>query len=331
MSGGTPSPHKVEPEIVKPLGHFCDPRLGAVDDEVHTRHNRFERVQRLLGIAPADQDGIIGIAMQRGSERGRIPPAVPDLIQEVQVDVAIQRRNGRPLRDPFRCWRDLALIEDPRLQAVFDEPQHTPIPHTLPDKPEQLAVRNGRKVALEINFHHRPGPSRQVGTEGLGRHLGVPVGPIAIGAVVEVGLENRLQHQLHCGLHYAILHHRNPERARTALGLRDVHPAHRLETVRLGAQLLRQSAYHCRFLTLFHHLLNRHAIDPGRPMVGLDLLPSLPQDVFPPHLVVQTIELHRFILLGLAIEGSLQLPDCWCFVSSHTAIKTSSPALNTCD
>ena len=117
-------------------------------------------MQRLLGIAPTDQEGIIGIAMQRGPERSRISPAVPDLIQEVQVDVAIQRRNGRSLRDPFRCWRDLILIEDPRLQTVLDEPHHTAIPHTLPNKPEQLAVRHGQKVALEINFHHSPGPSR---------------------------------------------------------------------------------------------------------------------------------------------------------------------------
>ena len=74
---------------------------------------------------------------------------------------------------------------------------------------------------------------------------------------MEVGLEDRLQHQLHRRLHHAILNDRNPERARTTLGLRDIHPAHRLETVGLGAQLRRQSADHRRFLSLVHNLLNR--------------------------------------------------------------------------
>ena len=165
-AGRTPSSHKVAPERVKPLGPLGDARLGAVDEEVHTRHNRFERVQRLLGLAPTDQDGSIGIAMQRGPERGRRPPAVPDLSQEVQVDMAIQRCQGCPLRDPFRCWRDLALLPAPRLQAVVDEPPQPPIPHPLPDKPEQLAVRNGQQVALAIAFHHSPGPSREVSAEG---------------------------------------------------------------------------------------------------------------------------------------------------------------------
>jgi hypothetical protein len=41
--------------------------------------------------------------------------------------------------------------------------------------------------------------------------------------------------------------------------------------------------------------------------------------------------LHLFVLLGLVIEGPLQLPNFICFVSSHQAIKTSSTASNTID
>ena len=102
----------MEPESVKPLGHLRDPRLGAVDEEVHTRHHRFERVPRRLGIAPTDQDGIIGLALPRGPERGRIPPAVPELIEQVEVDVAIQRRDGRAWGHPNRRRCYLSLLPD---------------------------------------------------------------------------------------------------------------------------------------------------------------------------------------------------------------------------
>ena len=88
---GTPSLHKVEPEEVKPLGQLRDPRLVAIDDQVHPSAQSLQTPAAPARHCAADQDGIIGIAMQRGPERLGIPPPMPDLIQQVQVDVAIQR------------------------------------------------------------------------------------------------------------------------------------------------------------------------------------------------------------------------------------------------
>ena len=82
------------------------------------------------------------------------------------------------------------------------------------------------------------------------------------------------------------------------------------------------------FLSTYYYRLNRLSIDARCPVVGLDLLPSLPEDILTPDLVVERITLHLLCLLGLGIEGSLQLPNCMRCVRSHRAITTSSTALN---
>ena len=88
------------------------------------------------------------------------------------------------------------------------------------------------------------------------------------------------------------------------------------------------SADHLPFVSICYYRLNRLPIDARCPFVGLDLLPGLPEDILTPDLVVERIKLHLLCLLGLGIEGSLQLPNCMRCVRSHRAITTSSTALN---
>jgi len=41
----------------------------------------------------AEENRVIGIAVQRGPQFLRVTPLVPHLIQHVKVDVAVERRN----------------------------------------------------------------------------------------------------------------------------------------------------------------------------------------------------------------------------------------------
>jgi hypothetical protein len=68
------------------------------------------------------------------------------------------------------------------------------------------------------------------------------------------------------------------------------------------------------------HPCDRQAIHPRRPLIGLDLPPGLPEDVRSPDLVLETIKSSLLVLLGGAIEGSLQFPDCVCSVGSRRAL-----------
>ena len=70
-------------------------------------------------------------------------------------------------------------------------------------------------------------------------------GPVAIGIVLEVRLEDRLQHELGGGLNHPIPDRRNAERTLAATRLRDHHPPHRLGPVRLRDQFLAQARQPC--------------------------------------------------------------------------------------
>ena len=68
----------------------------------------------------------------------------------------------------------------------------------------------------------------------------VPPRTKAEGAVLEVRLEDRFDHQQHRHLRDAVPHRRNPQRAEPAIRLRNVDAAHRLRTIRSRPQRLRE-------------------------------------------------------------------------------------------
>src|SRR5215470_9064289 len=85
--------HKLRPDEVKPFGQLRNPSFVAIDGQIHSLCDRLERLKS-LGSAPSTYENrIIGIPMQRGSQFLRITPLVPHLVQQVQVDVAVERRN----------------------------------------------------------------------------------------------------------------------------------------------------------------------------------------------------------------------------------------------
>src|SRR4030095_10141777 len=90
-AGRAASLHEVEPEEVKALRQFRDAGLVAIERQTHPCRNCGKRLERMLCTLATDQDGIIGIAMQRGAQLLRVAPLMPYLVQQVQVDVAIQR------------------------------------------------------------------------------------------------------------------------------------------------------------------------------------------------------------------------------------------------
>jgi len=92
LSAGGASPlHEVEPEAVKAIRQFRDARLVAVDRSSHPRRGRDKRLERLRRACATDDDGIIGVAIQRGAQLLRRAALLPPLVQEGQGDVAVER------------------------------------------------------------------------------------------------------------------------------------------------------------------------------------------------------------------------------------------------
>src|SRR5438445_3705011 len=199
-----------------------------------------------------------------------------------------------------RCCSEIrarSRVDSPARKASAKKASN--VHHALLDQDDQLVVRNGRKVAAEINLYHAPGSPIQVVANRRRGHLRVSLRSVAVRTWVKVGLEDRFQHQLHRSLHHAILNRRDPQWPSASLRFRDIHSSHRLKAIALGAQLFLQSAEHSLFFSTRLNAFDGFVIHARRTPIGFYLSPCLPEHVHAPHFVVQTVELHSFRLLGV--------------------------------
>jgi hypothetical protein len=90
---GRASFHELKPDEVKPFGQLRDPGLFAVDRQSHPPRNPFECSKSLRCVFATNQNPIVRIAMQRGSQFLRVAPPMPYLIQQIEVDIAVERRD----------------------------------------------------------------------------------------------------------------------------------------------------------------------------------------------------------------------------------------------
>jgi hypothetical protein len=90
VDGVLPTPetlafHEVKPEEIKALGHAGHARLVVVEGQVHPLGDRCECGTGRLGASAADQNGIISIAVQRGTKLRWVAATMPQMIEQVQI------------------------------------------------------------------------------------------------------------------------------------------------------------------------------------------------------------------------------------------------------
>ena len=68
---------------------------------------------------------VIGVAVQRGTKLRRVAATVPQLIEQVQVNVTVQRRDRRALRHPDGRCHNLSLVLDPDFERLLDQLQYS--------------------------------------------------------------------------------------------------------------------------------------------------------------------------------------------------------------
>src|SRR6267154_4700914 len=133
-------------------------------------------------------------------------------------------------------------------------------------------------------------------------------GPVAVGIVLEVSLEDRFDHDLGGSLNHTISNGRNAERTLATIRFGDHHPPHRIGSVCLRDQFRAQARQPC-FQALLLDASKCHPIHTRRTRVNAGEPIGVEQDVLATDLVVEQIEAEGGLRLGFAVELSLKAPD----------------------
>src|ERR1700686_3256178 len=133
-------------------------------------------------------------------------------------------------------------------------------------------------------------------------------GPVAVGIVLEVSLEDGFDHDLGGGLNHTITNGRNAGRPPPTIPFGDHPPPHRIRSVRLRDQFRAQARQPC-FQALLLDASKRHPIHTRRTRINAGEPIGVDQDVLATDLVVEQIEAEGGLRLGFAVELSLKAPD----------------------
>src|SRR5439155_27110398 len=97
----------------KPRGQPRHVRLVVVQRQVQPLGDRFEGGTSRLGTSAAYQDGLVGVAVQCCTKLLRVAATMPQVIEQVQGDVTVQRGDGGALWHPSRRRDNLSVLLSP--------------------------------------------------------------------------------------------------------------------------------------------------------------------------------------------------------------------------
>jgi hypothetical protein len=172
---------------------------------------------------------------------------------------------------------------------------------------DERIVRDFVETALDVGVE-RPQPAAVDGRpDRLQRVVGRTLRAKPVARRVEVGFEDRLEHDPRRRHHHPVGHRGNTERPGLPRSARlgDMDPPQRPRPVSAGAQLGGEpveEVVHPGALDL----VDGRAIDAGRPAVSTDLAPSPLQDIAAGDLVKEGMEAAVPILFGTAVKHALE-------------------------
>src|SRR5277367_1687231 len=148
-------------------------------------------------------------------------------------------------------------------------------------------------------------------------------GPIAVGIVLEVSLEDGFDHDLGGSLNHTITNGWNAERTLATIRFGDHHPPHRIRSICLQDQFRAQARQPC-FQTLLLDASKSHPIHTRCTRIGAGEPICVDQDVLATDLVVEQIEAEGGLRLRFAVELSLKAPDQSTTIRERTSLTDSS-------
>ncbi len=131
-----------------------------------------------------------------------------------------------------------------RFQPHLDQMQHVPIADPTSHRLHQFGVRDAVEVTAQVRIDHFRMPRSAARRPSTTACQGTSPRPVGVLFRLQVGLEDRFQHQHRCRLHDTIPDRGDSQRPGLPSGLGYAHPSDRVRTIRLLPEFLRQFASH---------------------------------------------------------------------------------------
>src|SRR5271165_7213553 len=312
--------HTVAEEIEALIPSVPHRGFRLVERQPELRHHRFRPRQSLLRAAAAEDDEVVGVRDDVSPERFAASAETPMLQEAVHVDVGEQGARDPALRRA--ALAGLAAAHAPRpvavppldrsLQPHLDQMQHMPVDDAPGHRFEEVRMRDRVEIFRQIGVYHVGVAPADQPVRFLDRIDRAATRAIAIGVVLEVRLEDRLQHDLDGSLNHPIPNRRDAEGTFAAPRLRDRRPPHRIGPIVFETRSSRKPASHAS--TPDASICPVH---PRRARIGAGQRVGVPKDVIAADLVVEDVEAESGLRLRLTIELSLKVPDLFGRFEAH--------------
>ena len=192
------------------------------------------------------------------------------VVQRVEVEVAQQRADHRPLRTAAFRSPGGHPLQDSLAEKALHQREHAAVRDLFAEALQQEGVRDRVEIALQVGVHHIGVAGLQQGIDATQGVFGAAARAEAVALLGKFPLEDRLQHVSHRRLHHPVLNRGNAQRAPLAAArLGNIDPSNRLGTIAAVLQAVSQS-FQVR-LQVLGIAVNRLMIHAGRSAVGGDL------------------------------------------------------------
>ena len=217
------------------------PRLLGMQFQVELPHSFREFRPKLIGIrfVPESNHDVVRESHHDDiAVRALLTPRLDPQVEYVmKIDVRQKRRSTSALGRPLFHSYSLPLLQHAGIQPFLDEPHNAPVCDPVLNELHQPFVRNSIEKAFDVQIKHPVHFSRQQArVQRIQRLMLASPWPEPVGEPEKVGFIDSVQHLDRRTLDDLIFQRRNSERSLPPVGLGDIHPTHRLRSIRSALQ-----------------------------------------------------------------------------------------------
>src|SRR5258706_2544411 len=229
------------PVVDRKRTKFQQPRFLGMQCQVELPHSLGEFRPELFGIRFALESNHDIVSESHDDDitvRSLSTPRLDPQVEYVmKIDVRQKRRSTSALGRPFLHPYSFPILQHAGVQPLLDQPHDAPIGHPMLDELDQPFVGKPIEKTFDVKIEHPVHFSRQQSrVERIQRLMLASPWPEPVRKAEKIRFVNGVQHLDRRALDDFVFQRRDPERSLPPVGLGDIHPTHRLRSVRSSLQ-----------------------------------------------------------------------------------------------